>query len=123
MDHFLARGYAAGGRTKLIYNYLYNQIPKTDSRRKLWINKEEYPDVASSMLAQTHNSGMKSMDDLDDFEQVKFIAGEAGMEQDYCFIRVQDPILLEIEALVEQNKLADAQNELCLLYTSDAADE
>lgn len=112
MDHFLARGYAAGGATKLIYNYLYNQIPKTDSRRKLWINKEEYPGVATSMLRQTHNPDMKSMDDLDDLEQVKFVAGDAGMEQDYCFIRVQDPILLEIEALVEQNKLAEAQAEL-----------
>ena len=112
MDHFLARGYAAGGATKLIYNYLYNQIPKTDSRRKLWINKEEYPDVATSMIAQSHNSEMSSMEDLDEFEQVKFIAGEAGMEQDYCFIRVQDPILLEIEALVEQNKLAEAQTKL-----------
>lgn len=43
---------------------------------------------------------------------MKFIAGEAGMEQDYCFIRVQDPILLEIEALVELGELGDAQTKL-----------
>lgn len=112
MDHFLPRGYAAGGKTKLIYNYLYNQIPKSDSRRKLWIDKDSLPEVAMQMLAQTHNSGMKKLDDLDNFEQVKFIAGEAGMEQDYCFIRVQDPILLEIEALVELGDLANAQAKL-----------
>ena len=45
---------------------------------------------------------------MEDFDQLKFIAGEDGMEQDYCFIRVQDPILLEIEAQIEQNKLTQA---------------
>ncbi len=64
------------------------------------------------MLAQTHNPEMKELDDLDNFEQVKFIAGEAAMEQDYCFIRVQDPILLEIEALVELGDLTNAQAKL-----------
>lgn len=112
MDHFLSRGYAAGGKTKLIYNYLYNQIPKSDSRSKLWIRKDLLPGVAKQMLAQTHNPEMKELDDLDNFEQVKFIAGEAAMEQDYCFIRVQDPILLEIEALVELGDLTNAQAKL-----------
>ena len=34
------------------------------------------------------------------------------MEQDYCYIRVQDPILLEIEAQIEQNKLGEAATNL-----------
>ena len=50
--------------------------------------------------------------EIENYDQLKFIAGEDGMEQDYCYIRVQDPILLEIEAQVEQNKLAEAATNL-----------
>lgn len=111
MDQFLARGYAPGGAKKLIHNALYNKIPATDSRRKLWVNLTDYPDVAKQMLAVSHNPEM-TLEDMENYDQLKFVAGDAGMEQDYCFIRVQDPILLEIEALVEQNKLGEAQTKL-----------
>ncbi len=49
---------------------------------------------------------------MEDYDQLKFIAGEVALEQDYCFLRVQDPMLLEIEALVEQNKVSEAQAKL-----------
>lgn len=49
---------------------------------------------------------------MQDYDQLKFVAGMAELEQDYCFLRVQDPILLEIEAMVEQGKLALAKTAL-----------
>ena len=105
MDQFLPRGYAAGGAKKLIHNLLYDKIPKNDSRRQLWVNNTDYPDVAKQLKAGSPNTGVV----MEDYDQLKFVAGTAEMEQDYCFIRVQDPILLEIEALVEQNNLGAAK--------------
>lgn len=104
MDEFLIRGYAAGGKKKLIHNLLYNKISKTDSRRKLWVNLKEYKDIADQVRQSSPNPNAK----LEDYDQMKFVAGADGMEQDYSYIRVQDPILLEIEAMVEQNKLTEA---------------
>lgn len=105
MDQFLARGYAAGGTAKKsIFNALYNKLPQNDSRRKLWVNNEQFPDIVKQMKAGDKNGAVK----MEDFDQLKFVAGDAGMEQDYCFIRVQDPILLEIEAKIELNQLAEA---------------
>lgn len=104
VDQFLKRGYAAGGHKKFIHNALYAKIPATDSRRKLWVNLTDYPDIAKKIKRQASNTKVV----MENYDQLKFIAGEDGMEQDYCFIRVQDPILLEIEAQIEQNKLTQA---------------
>lgn len=108
VDQFMLRGYAASGHKKYIHNYLYDQIPNTDSRRKLWVNLNDYPNIANKIKQQAMNKEVE----IENYDQLKFIAGEDGMEQDYCYIRVQDPILLEIEAQVEQNKLAEAATNL-----------
>lgn len=108
IDQFMPRGYAAGGAKKLIHNMLYKKIPSNDSRRKLWVNLEEYPEVAKLMKEKSSNDEVE----MEDYDQLKFVAGDVAMEQDYCFIRVQDPILLEIEALVEMGKLAEAKTKL-----------
>lgn len=113
IDQFLARGYAASGGVKKIHNVLYKKIPKEDSRRKLWANKEEYEDIINQMHvgdAKYDPSDPNSGVEINDYDQFKFTAGKQQMEQDYCFLRVQDPILLEIEALVELNDLGTAQN-------------
>ena len=104
----MLRGYAASGHRKFIHNKLYEKIPATDSRKQLWVNLTDYPDVAERIKQKAINKEVE----LKDFDQMKFIAGEEGMEQDVCYIRVQDPILLEIEAQVEQNKLAEAATNL-----------
>ena len=108
IDQFMLRGYAASGHRKFIHNKLYEKIPATDSRKQLWVNLTDYPDVAKRIKQKAINKEVE----LKDFDQMKFIAGEEGMEQDVCYIRVQDPILLEIEAQVEQNKLGEAVTNL-----------
>ncbi len=104
IDQFMIRGYAAGGHKKGIFNHLYDSIPATDSRRKLWVDTTAYPEIAQNIKAHALNKEVE----MEDYDQMKFIAGEDGMEQDLCYIRVQDPILLEIEAQIEQNKLNEA---------------
>ena len=108
VDAFMVAGYAVGGANKGIWSLFYNKIPKTDSRRKLWINTKEYPEVVEAAKKNSANPKVN----VKEYDQMKFIAGLVGMEQDYCFIRVQDPILLHIEALNEQGKTADAATEL-----------
>ncbi len=105
MDQMLPRGYAAGGGHKMIHNLLYNKIPANDSRRKLWVNNADFPDVAKQLKSTSSNATLK----MNDFDQLKFVAGNAQMEQDYCFLRVQDPILLNIEAEAELGNLAGAK--------------
>lgn len=99
---FTTRGYAGAiGARKVIHNLLYNKIPKTDSRRKLWMNNAEFPEIYKNF----ENYGAT------DYDQLKFI-GPDGFESDYIYIRIQDPILLEIEALVEQGKVGEAKTKL-----------
>lgn len=98
---YTTRGYAGFGVRKMIHNLLYEKMPKTDSRRQLWVNKEEYP----KLYEKVEPYGVKK------YDQLKFI-GPDGFESDYVYIRVQDPILLEVEALVEQGKLAEAKVKL-----------
>lgn len=100
--------YAGSGNKLLVHSLLYKKIPETDSRRKLWVNLEEYKSLADGFKAKSYNKKVK----MEDYDQLKFISGEEKTEQDYCFIRVQDPILLEIEALVEQGKLNEAKTKL-----------
>lgn len=104
MDQYLGRGYAAGGGKKLIHNLLYEKIPQNDSRKKLWIDPVAFPDIANRLKAKALNGSLA----MDSCDQAKFIAGEEGFDQDLCFIRVQDPMLLEIEALIELNQLGEA---------------
>ena len=108
MDQFVPRGYAAGGSKKLIHNLLYDKIPENDVRRQLWVNNEQFPDIAAQMKAASKNPEVL----MEDHDQMKFIAGTRELEQDYSFLRVQDPILLEIEAMIEQGKLGTAKTAL-----------
>lgn len=95
-------GYAgAQGAFKYIHNKLYEKMGPKDSRRKLFLNETDYPDIAAGYKAKRPT--------LDALAQLKFIGTPAGYTGDYCYLRVQDPMLLEIEAMVEQNKLAEAQ--------------
>ncbi|PVX52557.1 SusD-like starch-binding protein associating with outer membrane [Balneicella halophila] len=106
LDKFLSRGYAAGGSDKGIHNLLYDKLPENDSRRKLYANYEQYPDIIDQMKASDPKNPKA---EIYDYDQFKFVAGTPGMEQDYCFLRVQDPILLEIEATIELGDLGTAK--------------
>lgn len=101
MDYTCPKGYARNGVHKIIHNLLYDKIPDGDVRKSMWLNKEKNPELFAKY---------KSYDAVD-YDHVKFLNPD-GFEADYIYIRVQDPILLEIEALIEQNKLADAQTKL-----------
>lgn len=101
MDYTCPKGYARNGVHKLIHNLLYEKIPVGDSRRSLWLNASEFPEIFNKYKAY---GAM-------DYDQAKFLTS-VGFEADYIYIRVQDPILLEIEALIEQNKLSDAKTKL-----------
>lgn len=98
---YTTRGYAGFGVRKVIHNLLYEKIPKKDSRRQLWVNTKEFP----NLYKKVEPFGAKN------YDQLKFI-GPDQFESDYVYIRVQDPILLEIEALVEQGKLPEAKTKL-----------
>lgn len=93
-------GYARNGGHKYIHNLLYDQLPEKDSRRKLFVNKAQHEDV--------YNAFKDKAAGLEDYSQLKFINTPAGNTGDYCFLRVQDPILLEIEALNELGQTAEA---------------
>lgn len=93
-------GYARGGAHKYIHNLLYDKLPEKDSRRKLFVNKTQHPDVFEAAKAKAPG--------LEDYSQLKFFGTPAGNTGDYSFLRVQDPILLEIEALNELGQTAEA---------------
>lgn len=93
----LIGGYAGGlGVYKSIYSNLYNKISDKDVRKKLFINKEIFPDIAEKYEA------------LPKYANVKYLT-PGDFTGDYCFIRGEDPYLLLIEAKIENNSLADAK--------------
>lgn len=106
--------YAGRGQEKGIYNWLYQQMGPRDVRRKLFIDVTLHPDIA-----MTYGYGYKEVKDdkgevVDkiiihdhDYYALKFVSPE-GTESDYIFLRVQDPLLLEIEAINEQGRTAEA---------------
>lgn len=113
MDNTL-KNYAGNGQYKKIYNWLYWKMGKNDSRRKLWINNAEFPDIAKAVGHENYTEIQKDENGKDievehnfDYETVKFKAPD-GLNTDYIFIRVQDPILLKIEAINEQGRTAEA---------------
>ena len=97
--------YAGKGQIKYIYNWLYEQMGAKDVRRTLFVNSKDFPDIAKENGLAPYESEGKMYDN--DFASLKFKTTEAT-NTDYIFLRVQDPILLEIEALNEQGKTADA---------------
>ena len=92
-------GYAGGsGAYKNIYSLLYNQIPDSDVRKQIYVNTTLFPDIANRY-------------ELPDYVSLKYATDDRFLG-DYCFIRVEDPFLLYVEALVEQNKLGEAKTAL-----------
>ncbi|WP_052405279.1 RagB/SusD family nutrient uptake outer membrane protein [Porphyromonas sp. COT-290 OH860] len=97
----LQLGYAGkNGAFKSIHNKLYQKIPATDSRRKLFLHDKDNKEIFAKYTALRPK--------LANYDQVKYSGTPAGMTGDYVYLRVQDPILLEIEALNETGETAKA---------------
>lgn len=92
-------GYAGMlGIYKSIHNNLYYKMAASDSRRSMYIDSTSHA---------TPNEYRK----LFQFANLKYVT-KPDFSGDYCFLRFADPYLLYVEALVEQNKLSEAQNAL-----------
>lgn len=98
MDPTISFYAGKSGQVKYIYNWLYNQMGKSDVRRTLFVNNTDNP-----LIAQENNMTNEDYD----YAALKFKTTEAA-NTDYIFLRVQDPILLEIEALNELGRTAEA---------------
>jgi len=96
-------GYAGMlGVTKSIHSALYDKIPASDERKKLFADSAAFPEIAKQFNLTQANK----------YNNLKFAKTPADFSGDYCFIRAEDPLLLYIEALVEQNKTGEAISEL-----------
>ena len=67
-------------------------------RKKLYINSTLFPTIADRY-------------GLPDYANVKYVTDQRFLS-DYCFIRIEDPFFLYVEALVEQNDLTTAKTTL-----------
>lgn len=90
-------GYTSIGIYKSIYNNLYDKISDTDVRKKLYINKDLFPQIAAKYS------------ELPKYANIKYITPK-DFTGDYCYLRKEDPFLLLVEAKVELNQLAEAKN-------------
>lgn len=87
--------YAASSR-KVIYNWLYDQIPQTDARKKWW-----------------HDATDGGEPETKPYNQVKFrYADKASDLGDYIFMRAEEMQLVKAEALAHANRLTEAKTEL-----------
>lgn len=92
MDASNAGQYAESSR-KCIYTWLYNQIPANDARKKWWNGAT--------------NGGTAS---TRPYNQVKFRYSDKSTSLgDYIFLRAEEMQLVKAEALVQQEKYADAK--------------
>ena len=99
IDNTIAQGYAGGsGAYKNMYSNLYAKIADTDVRKKIYINSTLFPTIADRY-------------GLPDYANVKYATDQRFLS-DYCFIRIEDPFFLYVEALVEQNNLSAAKTAL-----------
>lgn len=98
-------GYAAYA-TYQIDQQLYDQIPATDSRRTIWLHEANAPAVWTQYTKDRADG--KNTTGAKTYDQLKYANTEDGFKGDYSYIRVQDPILLEIEALNELGRTAEA---------------
>lgn len=103
MDPTIAFYAGKSGQRKYIYNWLFDQMGKNDVRRTLFVN-EDYMDIAeeNGFHFKDKNGYLE-----EEWLSLKFKTKEAA-NTDYIFLRVQDPILLEIEAINEQGRTAEA---------------
>lgn len=102
MDPTLPFYAGKSGQTKHIYNHLYHQMGKKDIRRKLYVNTDDNKAIAEKLGFTAPKFKYMAL---------KFIASDKA-NTDYVYLRVQDPLLLEIEAMIEQNKLQEAKAKL-----------
>lgn len=123
MDPTIAFYAGKSGQRKYIYNWLYDQMGEQDVRRTLFVNSKDNPSIAKENGFEPYEVEEKQEDGttkkrLVDFEYtaLKYKTTEAA-NTDYIFLRVQDPILLEIEALNEQGKTAEAATKLNAFVT------
>lgn len=133
--------YASNGQTKGIYTWLYHQMGVNDVRRTLFVDNKLHPEIAgmypfpSEGITYTNfdevvyekdaeGNDIKDKPQIDketgdtvkishnyDYTALKFVTSEGSLT-DYIYLRVQDPILLEIEAINEQGRTADAAAKL-----------
>ena len=99
MDNSMPSSYAGGGAFKLIYSNLYAKIGNKDVRKKLYINTTLFHDIADKYRAMNPH--------LPEYANVKYVTN-TDFTSDYCYLRREDPYLLYIEALVENNLLDEA---------------
>jgi hypothetical protein len=87
--------YAASSR-KCIYNWLYDQIPNTDARKKWWNG----PTDGGTPETKPYN-------------QIKFrYSDKTASLGDYIFMRAEEMQLVKAEAQANQGKLAEAKSTL-----------
>lgn len=90
-----AEQYAESSR-KCIYNWLYDQIPNTDARKKWWNGEED----GGTPTTQPYN-------------QVKFrYADKSANLGDYIYMRAEEMHFVKMEALANQGKLVEAKTAL-----------
>ena len=102
MDNSISNSYAGGGGFKLIYNNLYDKIGNGDVRKKLYINSTLFPEIKTKYEKLNEN--------LPEYANVKYVTN-SDFTSDYCYMRREDPFLLYIEALVENNNNLDGAKE------------
>lgn len=96
MDASIA--YYAKRSRKCIGNWLYDQIPENDARKKWW--KGKLNSDASTGPERSYN-------------QLKFfVADKKSTRSDYIYMRAEEAILILAEAQCRQQKYAEARNTL-----------
>jgi putative outer membrane protein, probably involved in nutrient binding len=113
MDNSMPSSYAGGGAFKLIYSNLYAKIGNQDVRKKLYINETLFDDIAKKYRAMNPH--------LPEYANVKYVTN-SDFTSDYCYLRREDPYLLYIEALVENNLLDEAKAALKYLVKDNRED-
>lgn len=110
MDPTIPYYAGASGQIKYIYNWLYDQMGEQDVRRTLFVNSKDNLAIAEENDLAPYKDKDGNWVDFD-YASLKYKTTE-GANTDYIFMRVQDPILLEIEALNEQGKTGAAAEKL-----------
>ncbi|MGM9747497.1 MAG: RagB/SusD family nutrient uptake outer membrane protein, partial [Candidatus Cryptobacteroides sp.] len=128
---FSAYSYSAGtGTYSCINNLLYDKIPDTDVRKGWWVNESLNSPLLEGLSWAWKNSDGKSgtfkgqeiaTGEYDDkvaftpYTNVKFGCIEAGTvlnQEDWPFMRVEEMILIQAEALYKSGKTAEGRQML-----------
>lgn len=125
---FSANGYsAATGTYSCINNLLYNKIPDSDVRKGWWVNEDLYSPLLDGLKWAWANSDGTSgtfvgqeiaTESYDDklaflpYTNVKFgclTTGTTTNEEDWPFMRVEEMLLIQAEALYKSGKQAEGK--------------